>query len=87
MRFSLGAGRWWLWSALCVLLLVLLGALVFLARAYEDSRLTDELERTAAELVTEIKADLNRNVLALQALHGSRPGKGRWQQSTTALLL
>ena len=61
MKFSLGAGRWWLWSALCALLLVLLGALVFLARAYEDSRQTEELEHTATELVAEIKAKLNQN--------------------------
>ena len=87
MKFSLGAGRWWLWSALCVLLLVLLGVLVFLARAYEDSRLTDELERTAAELVTEIKADLNRNVLALEALHSSHPSEGSWRHGVTTLLL
>lgn len=87
MKFSLGAGRWWLWSALCVLLLVLLGVLVFLARAYEDSRLTDELERTAAELVTEIKADLNRNVLALEALHSSHPSEGSWRHGITTLLL
>lgn len=87
MKFSLGAGRWWLWSALCVLLLLLLGALVFLARAYEDSRLTEQLEQTATDLVAEIRASLNHNVQALQALHSSRPDQARWQQASTALLL
>lgn len=87
MKFSLGAGRWWLWSALCVLLLVLLGALLFLARAYEDSRLADELERIATELVTEIRADLNHNAQALQALRSSLHDDIGWQQGTAALLL
>ena len=87
MKFSLGAGRWWLWSALCVLLLLLLGALVFLARAYEDSRLTTELERTASELVAEIKADLNRNALAFSALNQSHPDEAGWLRGSSALLL
>ncbi len=87
MSLSLGAGRWWLWSALCVLLLLLLGALVFLARAYEDSHLTEELEQTATDLVTEIRAGLNRNVQALQTLHSSRSDNAGWQRATTAMLL
>ena len=87
MKFSLGAGRWWLWSALCALLLVLLGALVFLARAYEDSRRTEELERTATELVAEIKAKLNQNVQAMLALHGALPDDSSWQREVSTLLL
>jgi two-component system, LuxR family, sensor histidine kinase DctS len=87
LKFSLGAGRWWLWSALCVLLLLLLGVLVFLARAYEDSRLTTELERTASELVAEIKDDLSRNALAFSALHQSNPDEASWMRASGTLLL
>ena len=87
MKFSLGAGRWWLWSALCVLLLLLLGALVFLARAYEESRLSDELEQAATNLVTEIKADLSHNVQALQSMHESQPDDASWLRGANALLL
>ena len=87
MKTSLGAGRWWLWSALCVLLLALLGSLVFLARAYEDQRLTSQLEHNAADIVGEIRNGLALNALALQGLHESLPAQAAWRQSATALLL
>lgn len=87
MNLSLGAGRWWLWSALCVLLLLLLGALVFLARAYEESRLSRELEQVATDMVTEIRSDLDRNVQALQRLQAPGPDDTAWQRGATALLL
>ena len=87
MSLSLGAGRWWLWSALCVLLLLLLGALVFLARAYEESRLARELEQVAVDMVTEIRSDLSHNVQALQRLQAPGPDDAAWQRGATALLL
>ena len=87
MKFSLGAGRWWLWSALCVLLLLLLGALVFLARAYEESRLDDALAQVASNMAAEIKADLNHNVQALQSMQGSQLDDVSWLHGANALLL
>ena len=84
---SLGAGRWWLWSALCVLLLLLLGALVFLARAYEESRLSRELEQVAADMVAEIRSDLDRNVQDLQRLQAPEPDDEAWLRGATTLLL
>jgi two-component system sensor histidine kinase DctS len=60
--------RWSLWVLLVALVVTLLGALVWLAGRYEASLVQSRLERDTAEITTDIRAGLNRNIQSLQAL-------------------
>jgi len=60
--------RWTLWVLLVALVVTMLGALVWLAARYEASMVQSRLERDTAEIVTDIRAGLTRNIQSLQAL-------------------
>jgi len=69
LRYSLKWNRrWTLWALLVALVVTLLGALVWLAARYEASMVQSRLERDTAEIVTDIRAGLTRNIQSLQAL-------------------
>ena len=78
--------RWTLWVLLVALVVTMLGALVWLAARYEASMVQSRLERDTAEIVTDIRAGLTRNIQSLQAL----PGVGRkpmeWRAQAGELL-
>jgi two-component system sensor histidine kinase DctS len=68
LRYSLKWNRrWTLWALLVALVVTLLGALVWLAARYEASMVQSRLERDTAEIVTDIRAGLTRNIQSLQA--------------------
>ncbi len=60
--------RTWLWSLLLTLIAVLLGSLVWLVGRYEQSRFEDQLEMSANDLASDIRAKLSRNAQRLQVL-------------------
>lgn len=75
-----------LWTALGVLVLLLLGTLVFLARDYEENRALNLLEQQSMSMVSEIRAGLLRNVQDLQALGslGDEDSQERFLEFMTA---
>jgi two-component system, LuxR family, sensor histidine kinase DctS len=91
-RTDQGAGarlwflRSWLWALLSALVALLLGALVFLTREYEESLLQARLEQTAANMVSDIRARLLRNVQDLQALHATSVAPLEWEQAVAGVL-
>ena len=60
--------RTWLWGVLLVLIAMLLASLIWLVGRYEQSRFEDQLEITANDLASDIRAKLARNAQRLQAL-------------------
>ncbi len=64
--------RWVLWGLLFVLVGLLLSALVFLAREYEDNLAQSRMEQTATNINSEIRSGLLRNVQNLLALHNNQ---------------
>jgi two-component system sensor histidine kinase DctS len=78
--------RWLLWGALLALVLALLGVLVFLATEYEESRKQAELESDAAQLASDIRSELFRNVQTLQSLHSVAPTVNSWATPAAELL-
>jgi two-component system, LuxR family, sensor histidine kinase DctS len=85
-RSSLRSRRWLLWGALLALVLALLGVLVFLAAEYEESRDQAELESDAAQVASDIRSELFRNVQTLQSLHSVAPTTGSWAIPASELL-
>ncbi len=85
-----GARLWflrsWLWALLSALVALLLGALVFLAREYEESLLQARLEQTAANMVSDIRSRLLRNVQDLQALQATASSPQEWEQAASGIL-
>ena len=85
-----GARLWflrsWLWALLSALVALLLGALVFLAREYEESLLQARLEQTATNMVNDIRSRLLRNVQDLQALHATASAPQEWEQAAAGIL-
>ncbi len=79
--------RWLLWGALLTLVVLLLGALVFLAANYEKVREQGALEADANLMASDIRSALLRNVQTLQSLHGVVASAGSWEQSAHELLL
>lgn len=75
-----------LWSALAGLVLALLLTLVWLAGRYEASQLQSRLERDAADAVSDIRGQLNRNLQSLQALQFGDPDPATWMADATTLL-
>jgi two-component system sensor histidine kinase DctS len=80
------ARRWRLWVLLCLLVALMLGALVFLAREYEEARSLEALEQDAATLGSDIRTNLIRNLQTLQSLHASRPSAEAWEPMAAELL-
>jgi two-component system sensor histidine kinase DctS len=80
------ARRWRLWVLLCLLVALMLGALVFLAREYEEARSVEALEQDAATLGGDVRTGLIRNLQTLQALHAPRPSAETWEPMAAELL-
>ncbi len=83
---SLRSRRWLLWGALLLLVGLLLGVLVFLAAEYEESRDQAALEHDAAQVASDIRSALFRNVQTLQSLHSVAPTDGSWAAPAAELL-
>ena len=75
-----------LWLLLLALVVALLGLLVWLAGRYESSLVQSRLEDNAALAVTDIRAGLNRNLQAVQALHARERSVEAWRVSAGRLL-
>ncbi len=75
-----------LWSALSLLVLILLSLLVWLANRFEVSRVQDRLERDAAEAVADLRAGLTRNLQNLQSLQFFDPNSLAWREAAQELL-
>ncbi len=80
------ARRWRLWALLCLLVALMLGALVFLAREYEETRSLEALEQDAATLGSDIRTGMLRNLQTLQSLHAARPSTETWESMAADLL-
>ena len=80
------ARRWRLWVLLCLLVALMLGTLVFLAREYEEARSVEALEQDAATLGGDVRTGLMRNLQTLQALHAPRPSAEAWEPMAAELL-
>ena len=78
--------RWSLWMLLAVLVVGMLVTLVYLAARYEASVAQANVERDAADALSDIRSALTRNVQELQALQAGRPGREAWRAQADALL-
>lgn len=78
--------RWALWGLLIALVVALLVTLVWLAGRYEASQVQSNLERDAAEAVTDIRSALTRNIQSLQALQSGDPSPQDWAEGAAELL-
>ncbi|HEY8360613.1 MAG TPA: PAS domain-containing sensor histidine kinase, partial [Ramlibacter sp.] len=78
--------RWSLWTLLGVLVLALLVTLVWLAARYEASLAQSNVERDAADALSDIRSALVRNVQDLQALQAGHPAAEQWQLQADQLL-
>jgi two-component system, LuxR family, sensor histidine kinase DctS len=78
--------RWVLWGLLFLLVSLLLSALVFLAREYEDNLAQNRLDQTASNINSEIRNGLLRNVQNLLALHNNQTAPGTWETGATEVL-
>ena len=76
--------RTWLWVMLLILIAVLMASLVWLVGRYEQSRFEDQLELSANDLASDIRAKLARNAQRLQALVERETPN--WQWTAKALL-
>ncbi len=84
-----GVRRSALWLLLLALLGALLGTLVWLAGRYEASQIQSRLERDAAEIVTDIRTGLTRNIQGFQAmatLQSNKRPTDEWQTPVAAVL-
>ncbi len=77
-RSPLRSRRWLLWGALLLLVALMLGVLVFLAREYEEGREQAALDRDAAAAASDIRSALVRNVQTLQSLQSMVPTPDSW---------
>ena len=78
--------RWLLWSALLLLLAALLATAMVLARGFQESQARQQLEHETANLVSDIRSGLNRNVQTLQSLHTLGRSPGAWEQFALEVL-
>jgi two-component system, LuxR family, sensor histidine kinase DctS len=86
LRTSVGL-RWTLWALLIALVAGLLATLVWLAGRYEASQVQGKLERDTADAISDVRAELTRNVQSLQALQAGKPTRASWTEQANALLL
>jgi len=75
-----------LWTALLVLVVALLATLVWLAGRYEISQVVAEVERDAADAVSDIRSQLNHQVQVLQAVQAQPHDAASWQAGMGGLL-
>ena len=78
--------RWSLWVMLVALVVSMLGTLVWLAGRYEGSQIQTRLERDTAEIVTDIRTGLARNIQGLEALQSSQRDAELWRLQVSELL-
>ncbi len=78
--------RWSLWMLLGVLVVALLATLVWLAARYEASVAQSNVERDAADALSDIRSALTRNVQELQALQSVHRDGQTWEQAAEQLL-
>ncbi|MDB5857152.1 MAG: putative histidine kinase, classic [Ramlibacter sp.] len=78
--------RWSLWGLLGVLVVGMLVTLVYLAARYEASQAQSNVERDAADALSDIRSALTRNVQTLQALQSGQYSPGQWQLEAARLL-
>ncbi len=76
--------RTWLWVLLLILLAVLMASLVWLVGRYEQTRFEDQLELSANDLASDIRAKLARDAQRLQALVEREAPN--WQRTARVLL-
>ena len=89
MSRHVGVRRSVLWLLLLALLVALLGTLVWLAGRYEASQIQSRLERDAAEIVTDIRTGLTRNIQGFQAmatLQSNERPTDEWQTPAASVL-
>jgi C4-dicarboxylate-specific signal transduction histidine kinase len=70
--------RTWLWLLLLLLIAMLLGSLIWLVGRYEQSRFEDQLELTATDLASDIRAKLARNAQRLHVLLERETPNWQW---------
>ena len=75
-----------LWASLVALVAALLVTLIWLAGRYEAEQVQAQLERDAAEAVSDVRVGLTRNVQALQALQALPPEVPTWTAEAQRLL-
>jgi two-component system sensor histidine kinase DctS len=75
-----------LWIALVGLVVALLVTLVWLAGRYEASQYQAELDRDAADAISDIRSSLGRHILNLQSLQAKGLPPKLWQSDVASLL-
>lgn len=75
-----------LWIALVGLVVALLVTLVWLAGRYEASQYQAELDRDAADAVSDIRSSFGRHILYLQSLQAKGLPQKLWQSEVNSLL-
>lgn len=78
--------RWSLWVLLGVIVAALLVTLVYLAARHEASVAQANVERDAADALSDMRSALTRNVQELQALVSGSHDPQRWQAEAERLL-
>jgi two-component system sensor histidine kinase DctS len=78
--------RWLLWGALLLLVALMLGVMVFLAREYEEARDQAAVESDAAAVASDIRSALIRNVQTLQSLQSVVPTPDSWMAPAAEVL-
>jgi len=78
--------RWFLWGWLVLLVFLMLGTLIWLAGRYEVSQVQAQIERDAADGVSDIRAAFQRNVQTLQSLLNEARGPAAWVQDAQDVL-
>ena len=78
--------RGFLWGWLVLLVFLMLGTLIWLAGRYEVSQVQAQVERDAADGVSDIRAAFQRNVQTLQSLLSEARGPAAWAQQAHEVL-
>ncbi len=75
-----------LWMALVLLVLSMLSTLVWLAGRYEVTQVQGQIERDAADAVSDIRTAMNRNAQSLQALQYTSSASASWAEAASVML-
>ena len=86
MKSGLVTRRWFLWGWLVLLVALMLGTLIWLAGRYEVSQVQAQIERDAADGVSDIRGALQRNVQTLQSLLSEARSPAAWTQEAQDVL-